>query len=77
MRISEERLNEIKNFPETFTDPECPPLTKEQLALFKPIKKTTTIRLDADSLHYLQRSGKGWQTRVNEYIRKGIASGQL
>ena len=31
MSISKERLDEIKNFPETFTDPECPVLTEEQL----------------------------------------------
>ncbi len=67
---------------------EIPKLTEKQLTEFrpryqvnrefyKPIKKATTIRLDADSLDYLQHSGAGWQTRVNEYIRKGIASGQL
>ena len=44
---------------------------------YRPIKKATTIRLDADSLDYLQHSGTGWQTRVNEYIRKGIESGEL
>ena len=44
---------------------------------YRPIKKATTIRLDADSLDYLQHSGAGWQTRINEYIRKGIESGEL
>lgn len=55
---------------------DIPALTDEQLALFKPVKKLTSIRLDADSLAYLQKK-KGWQTRLNEYIRHGIASGQL
>ena len=56
---------------------DIPALTDEQLALFRPVKKMTSIRLDADSLHYLRHSGAGWQTRVNDYIRKGIASGEL
>ena len=51
-------------------------MTDEQLALFKPVKKLTSIRLDADSLAYLQKK-RGWQTRLNDYIRHGIASGQL
>ena len=36
MKISRDRLEEIKNFHETFTDPECPPLTDEQLKKLKP-----------------------------------------
>lgn len=55
---------------------DIPALTDEQLALFRPVKKMTSIRLDAD-FHYLRHSGAGWQTRVNDYIRKGIASGEL
>ena len=55
---------------------DIPALTDEQLALFRPVKKLTSIRIDADSLAYLQKK-KGWQTRVNDYIRHGIASGQL
>lgn len=55
---------------------DIPALTDEQLALFKPVKKLTSIRLDADSLAYLQKK-RGWQTRLNDYIRHGIASGQL
>lgn len=67
---------------------DIPALTDEQLRqmkpshlvrreFYKPIKKSMTIRLDADSLDYLQHSGAGWQTRLNDYIRHGIASGQL
>lgn len=67
---------------------DIPKLTEEQLSeprqryqvnrkFYRPIKKATTIRLDADSLDYLQHSGAGWQTRINDYIRKGIESGEL
>lgn len=34
--ISKERWAEIEAFEETFTDPECPPLTDEQLAQLRP-----------------------------------------
>ena len=88
MKISRERFEEIRNFSETFTDPECPPLTDEQLKqlrpchlvnreVWKPKKKVTTIRLDVDTLQYLQHSGDGWQTRVNDLLRRAIASGQI
>ena len=88
MKISRERLEEIKNFPEIFTAPECPPLTDEQLKqlrpchlvnkdMKKPKKEVVNIRIDADVLATLKRSGAGWQTRVNDYLRHGVSSGQL
>ena len=39
-----------------------------------PTKISTTIRLDADVLEHFKRGGKGWQTRMNEALRKAIAS---
>jgi uncharacterized protein (DUF4415 family) len=35
-------------------------------------KKQTTIRFDADVLEGLRATGKGWQTRVNETMRKWL-----
>ena len=32
-----------------------------------------TIRLDADVIEALKASGKGWQTRANALLRKGLA----
>lgn len=37
-----------------------------------PTKVSTTIRLDADLLEHFKREGRGWQTRVNEALRKAI-----
>jgi len=34
------------------------------------VKAQVTLRLDADLLAYLRRSGKGWQTRVNDILRR-------
>jgi len=36
-------------------------------------KVSTTIRLDADVIEALKASGKGWQTRANALLRKGLA----
>ena len=40
-------------------------------------KLQITIRLDADIVSHLRSSGKGWQTRVNEYLSSGIKAGRL
>lgn len=67
---------------------DCPVLTAEQLSklrpchlvnrkLWKPQKKVLSIRLDADVLDALRKSGKGWQTRVNDLLRQAVNGGQL
>lgn len=35
-----------------------------------PIKKSVTIRLDADVLDWFRRQGKGYQTRINQLLRR-------
>jgi uncharacterized protein (DUF4415 family) len=37
---------------------------------YKPKKASMTIRVDADVLEWLKASGKGYQTRINEYLRR-------
>lgn len=39
---------------------------------YRPIKKSLTIRLDADVLHWLQGQGKGYQTRINAILRNAM-----
>jgi uncharacterized protein (DUF4415 family) len=36
---------------------------------YRPIKKTLTIRLDADVLAWLKGQGEGYQTRINGLLR--------
>lgn len=43
-------------------------------AMWKPQKKVLSIRVDADLLEALKASGKGWQTRLNDWIRNGVTS---
>jgi uncharacterized protein (DUF4415 family) len=78
MSITKKRLAEIKEFKNTdFTD--CPILTEEQLAqfkpshlrgMYKPVKKTVNVRLDADVLEWLKSGGSGYQTRMNAILRR-------
>ncbi len=37
--------------------------------VYRPVKETITIRLDADVLDWLKQGGKGYQTRVNKILR--------
>jgi uncharacterized protein (DUF4415 family) len=41
-----------------------------QLEYYRPIKKPVTVRLDADVLAWFQRQGRGYQTRINQALRK-------
>ena len=40
--------------------------------LYKPIKQTVQIRLDADVLEWLKQAGSGYQTRANAILRQAM-----
>ncbi len=44
---------------------------------FKPIKKSTTVRIDADILAWLREPGKGYQSRINEILRRAMFRAQV
>ncbi len=37
-----------------------------------PTKEKVTMRLDADIVAHFRQSGKGWQTRLNDTLRKAV-----
>ncbi len=39
---------------------------------YKPTKKVTTVRIDADVLLWLKSDGKGYQTRINSILRDAM-----
>jgi uncharacterized protein (DUF4415 family) len=45
-------------------------LPEELAGMYKPVKKPVTVRLDADVLAWFQRAGRGYQTRINQALRK-------
>lgn len=60
-------------------DPENPVLPPEKWAkamrrdeFFRPIKKQTTVRIDADVLAWLKSKGEGHLSRVNQILRDAM-----
>ena len=39
----------------------------------RPKKVATAVRLDADVVHWLKAQGRGYQTRLNAYLRRMMA----
>ena len=66
-------------------DPDNPPWSEEMLGApvlkrgrgpqKSPIKVLTTVRLDADVMAFFKSQGRGYQTRINEELRKVVAKG--
>jgi uncharacterized protein (DUF4415 family) len=57
---------------------DIPPLTDEFFAqairnpYYRPVKQSTTVRIDADVLDWLRRQGAGYQTRINAILRRAM-----
>jgi len=39
---------------------------------YKPMKQQLTLRIDADVVAWFKSQGKGYQTRINELLRKAM-----
>ena len=64
-------------------DPDCAPLPPEKWAhamrrdeYFRPVKKLTAVRIDADILDWLKSKGAGHLTRINEILRERMIAEQ-
>lgn len=55
---------------------DIPPLSEDfwkravRNPFYKPVKQQVTVRLDADVVAWLRRQGTGYQTRLNQVLRK-------
>jgi uncharacterized protein (DUF4415 family) len=69
-------LKRMKDDEIDFTDiPLTPDWSNAVVGKFyRPIKKSLTIRLDADVLAWLKGQGKGYQTRINSLLREAMES---
>ena len=67
-------LKRLKDEEINLTDsPEIADWSKAVVGKFyRPIKKSLTIRVDADVLAWLKMQGKGYQTRINNLLRKAM-----
>ena len=80
-KVSDERLKEIAKADVVY-DNDIPQFSDEQLKLFKPVnpqffnitpkKKSICIKIDADILDALKKDGPGYQTRINNILRKAV-----
>ena len=83
--LSPERLAELAALadrPDSEIDySDIPPLTEKFWAnavlfrdrhLYRPVKKSTTVRVDADVLEWLKAEGRGYQTRINAILREAM-----
>jgi uncharacterized protein (DUF4415 family) len=69
-----DRLAALEHRPIDYSD--IPPLDDAfwknamRNPFYKPVKKSTTVRLDADVLAWLKSQGRGYQTRMNDILRR-------
>lgn len=79
IKISEKTREAWKNRDTSRdNDPDYPkPLSPDKWAnamrreeYWRPIKKQTTVRIDADVLDWLKSKGEGHLTRINEILRR-------
>ena len=66
-------------------DPDNPPWSEEMLGppvirrgrgpQKTPTKILTTVRLDADVVAFFKAQGRGYQTRINDELRKVVSKG--
>jgi len=73
----ESELDALARMPDTEIDTsEMRPISDwskaERGALFRPIKRPLSLRVDADVLDWFQRQGQGYQTRMNSALREYV-----
>jgi Uncharacterized protein conserved in bacteria len=82
--ITEEREKELRELaarPDSEIDfSDIPPLTPEWFKgavigrFYKPVKEPLSVKLDKDVIEWLKSAGPGYQTRMNEILRKAMLS---
>jgi len=77
MTISDKRLKELENIPDSAIDtsdiPELDHNFWENAQMVKPItKKAISIRIDDDILDWFKSQGKNYQTLINTVLRSYV-----
>lgn len=78
--LTEEERTELKALaarPDSEIDySDIPPLTESfwknavRNPFYKPVKTSTTVRIDSDVLAWLRAEGRGYQSRINAILRR-------
>jgi uncharacterized protein (DUF4415 family) len=76
---SKRKLAELAERPDSEIDfSDIPPLPESfwknavRNPFYRPVKQQLTVRLDADVVAWLRRKGRGYQTRLNQVLRKAM-----
>ena len=70
--LTEEQLARMRPARAIFSDIDRFPKPRSRGPQKAPTKEQTTIRLDTEILAHFRRSGRGWQTRMNEVLRRAV-----
>ena len=72
-------LKALDDMPDSETDFSDIPLLDEKFwrnavrgGAYRPVKVSTTVRVDADILLWLKSKGRGYQTRINAILRNAM-----
>jgi len=73
------KLEQLAARPDSAIDfSEIPPLKESfwknaiRNPFYRPVKQQLTVRLDADVVAWLRRQGRGYQTRLNQVLRRAM-----
>jgi len=80
MKLTKRQLKQLRTLErmkdEDIDYSDIPPLTGNEKFVvgkfYRPVKKSLTIRIDADVLAWVKEQGEGYQTRINSYLRRAM-----
>ncbi len=70
--LTEEQLARLRPAREVFPDIDDFPKPRPRGPQKAATKIQTTIRLDSDVIEHFRREGQGWQTRLNDTLRRAV-----
>jgi uncharacterized protein (DUF4415 family) len=70
--LTEKQLARMRPAREVFPDIDAFPKPRRRGPQKAPTKVQATLRIDRDVIEYLRGTGRGWQTRVNETLRRAV-----
>ena len=70
--LTEEQLARMRPAREVFPDIDAFPKPRRRGPQKAPTKLQATVRFDRDVIEYFRGTGRGWQTRMNETLRRAV-----
>lgn len=69
-------LDALAARPDSKIDYSDIPSMEDMSRFYRPVKEMTTVRIDADVLAWLRSQGKGYQTKINNILRREMMESQ-